>query len=73
MLQRTTKNDGWPSTSWPTGRLFSRLHAYGIENEIQRGIPEEIVTRAGKGIENLQERRSELQGFVNLYTELFDF
>ena len=67
------KNDGWPSTSWPMGRLFSKFHAYGTENKIQRGIPEEIVTKTGNSIENLQERMSELQDFVNLYTELFDF
>lgn len=44
-LQRTMKDDGWPSTSWPIGRLFSEFHACGAENKIGRGIPEERVTR----------------------------
>lgn len=43
-----------------------------MENKIQRGIPEEIVTRAGNTTEKLQERMLELQDFVNSYTELFD-
>lgn len=40
-LQRTMKDDGWPSTSWPIGRLFSKFHACGTEKKIGRGIPEE--------------------------------
>lgn len=60
-LQRTVKDDGWHSTSWPIGRLSSKFHACGTENKIGRGIPEERVTRLENSTENLQERRSELQ------------
>lgn len=60
-LQETMKYGGWLSTSWPTGRLFSKFHACGTEDKIGKGIPEERVTRAESSTENLQERRSELQ------------
>lgn len=60
-LQRTMRDGGWPSTSWPMERLFSRFHACGTENKIGKGIPEERVTRVENSTENLQERRSELQ------------
>lgn len=50
-LQRTMKNDGWPSVSWPIRRLFSRFHTRGMKNKTQREVPEETVTKARHSIE----------------------